>query len=50
MLTLLNTKLDLMCILGFYFGRVIIVVKRLRPLPGVKTLFRDSEEAYPWCL
>ena len=28
----------------------IMSVKRLRLLPGVKTLFRDSEEAYPWCL
>ena len=27
-----------------------ISVKRLRPLPGVKTLFRDSEEVYPGCL
>ena len=26
------------------------IVNRLRLLPGVKTLFRDSEEAYPWCL
>ena len=26
------------------------IVKRFRLLPGVKTLFRDSEEAYPWCL
>ena len=29
---------------------IIIIVKRLRLLPRVKTLFRDSEEAYPWCL
>ena len=29
---------------------LIKYVKRLRLLPGVKTLFRDSEEAYPWCL
>ena len=25
-------------------------VMRLELLPGVTTLFRDSEEAYPWCL
>ena len=27
-----------------------VSVMRLELLPGVTTLFRDSEEAYPWCL
>ena len=37
-------------LVSFAVVLVYIYVKRLRLLPGVKTLFRDSEEAYPWCL
>ena len=29
---------------------ILIIVKRLKLLPGMTTLFRDLQEAYPWCL
>ena len=53
---------NFLCLVLFYFKffsnvhpnpaihRLATTVKRVRLLPGVKTLFRDSEEAYPWCL